>query len=302
MSKPTKLDTKLITVILIIIAFIIAVFVLTPSRGVAIVLLILSVFIFGLILGAQSNLQIIRRMTDSPKSTIRGAAQGNVELVVTLKAPEDSPYREIQEKEQKGYWCFSIRKTTRYIKTSELIHEFKSHQDYLPLYEHDTVCYADLDFVEFHPKTHKVMFKGSELPKYEKKFPVLTAFQQELNDAETITFEQEWLPLETKIFGIGYFSSSPSNLPPNELNRRRKEAWLKIAMKAEGIVEEALLKGTMMINTLTMSKFGTAATPVILSIFSERRLKNKVWFKFWMCIFLLMLFLSVPVLYILDQN
>lgn len=172
----------------------------------------------------------------------------------------------------------------------------------MPLYEHDAVCYADLDYVDFHPKTHKVTFKGSELPKFEKKFPVLTAFQRELKDVETITFEQEWLPLDTKVFGIGYFSSSPSNLPPKELNGRQQKAWLKVARKAEGIVEEASLKGTMMINTLTMSRFGATATPVILSVYSEKRLKSKVWFKFWLCIFLIILFLAIPVFYLLDQN
>lgn len=241
-------------------------------------------------------------MTDSPKSTIRGASQGNVELAAKIEPPEDSPYFDLQKREQKGYWKFSIKKEVDETKRWEHVNSFKSHTGFLPLYDQDTICWADLSIVDYHPLKNEVQFTATQLAEFEKKHPILSKFKSELKGAANISLEEEWLPTDKTIYSIGYFSSSPSSNPPSHLNEEEKQSWLTIARKTEGTEEGAPLKGTVTVNTLTLNNFGVVSTPVILSVFSESQLKRKIWFKFWLIIFSILILLTLPVLFLLEHN
>lgn len=300
-TNPPKFKKGLIPLIFIIVVGLIIYY--ASSIEAILLVLVLCLFIVGFAMGAIVQLKAIRRMSDSPKSTIRGASQGNVELSGLINVPSDSKYLDLHAAEHKGYWKFSIRKAIAKNGQYELVTSYTSHDGHLALNDQETICWVDLSHVDYYTKKSKVTFRPSKLTQLIKKHAILKYFMVDLADAYTIQLEEEWLPSDEKVYAIGHFSSSPSSQVPDDLKTQQEiSLWDKIARLTENTPEGEALKGTVTVNTLTMNRFGSSSTPVILSAFTENKIKRTLWFKFWLIVFCLLLLLSMPVLYFLERG
>ena len=280
-----------------------AIFYFAPTIQIAVAVLFLSVFIIAFSAGALVQLKSIRRMSDLPKSTVRGASQGNVELSGFVSPPTSSVYNELQVLEKKGFWKFSIQKLTDKKGHWKHVVSHTSHQEYIPLQDKDAICWVDLSLVDYYTKKNTVEFSKSRLTRLIKKHPLLQSVKSDMADAIKIRFEEEWLPSDENVYAMGYFSSSPSSRVPDHLKEAKDiTKWKKIAHLAEDTPKDQELKGTVTVDTLTMSRFGNSSTPVILSAFPESRIKRNLWFKFWLIIFCVLLLASAPILFFLDSN
>jgi len=303
MSDSHKSPVKKVFLGLLFIAIIGLILFNSQSLEILIFILVICLFIVAFFLGARVQLKAIRRLRDSPQSTIIGASQGNVELNGFISPPSSSPYAELQEAEKKGYWKFSIKKSTEEKGKWKDVTSFTSHKDYIALNDREAICWVDLSFVDYHTHKHGAEFACSKLSEWTKKHPILNYFKDDLADATNIRLEEEWLPSDQKVYAIGYFSSSPSSQQPDHLKKEEEiAAWVSIAHQTENTPQQEGLKGTKTVHTLTMNNFGRTSTPVILSAFTEAKLRRKIWFKFWLIVFCLILFLSIPVLIFLERN
>lgn len=286
----TTINPKYLIIPILIIG---AIFYFAPSNQTAGFIIILFLFVIGFGVGAKSHLTTLRQMRDTPKSTIRGASQGAVEI---------SGYVQSDKIENdKAYLNYKLKKQTIESKTWELVASFKSHGDYLLLEDKGARCWIDLNSVDFYGNTKRVEIQASEIPTFLKSHPYLSEHKEALSDASMISLEEESLPSKGKVYAVGDFSSNPSNKPPNYLKKEEETAWNRIASEAEGVEIGEPLKGIAMVNTLIWSNQGNISTPVILSVHSESALKRKIWFKFWLIIFCLLVFLAIPTILVLQN-
>lgn len=267
-----------------------------PTAGLMIFFL---VFILAFIAGADSQLKALRKMKDTPKSTIKGASQGAVELSGYIQPNLKNPLSD--GKTEKAFWKYTVSKQAGVKEKWHTVASRTSHSDYILMEDAGAQCWLNLSFADYYTHKKKLAFKPEELSGYTESYPFLNEYKTELAGATSISIEEEWLPGDKKVFAIGNFVSSPSNKPPEYLKKEEEEAWLQIARKTEGIDLSQTLKGTAMVNTLIWNHSGNTATPIIISAYSERVLKRKIWFKFWLIIFSIIILSAIPVLILINK-
>ncbi len=271
----------------------------SPNLPTAGLMTFLLVFILAFVAGADSQLKALRKMKDTPQSTIRGASQGAVELSGYIQPNQKSALS--NGKTEKAFWKYTVSKQAGAKDKWKRVTSKTSHSDYILLEDAGTQCWLDLNYVDYYTRQKKLEFKPEELSKHIDSYPFLADYKDVLANASLISIEEEWLPADKKVYAIGHFSSSPSNKPPEYLKKEEEAAWYDIARSTEGIAENETLKGTAMVNTLIWNQSGNTGTPLIISAFSEKALRRKIWFKFCLIIFSILILLAIPVIYFIEH-
>lgn len=297
-SQPKSSSNHLIWIIPLLIIG--AIFYFSPDLPTGGLLTFLLVFILAFVAGADSQLKALRKLKDTPQSTIRGASQGAVELSGYIQPQSEN--QPSDTKNSKAFWKYTLTKQAGKKGNWQNINSKTSHSSYMLIEDAGAQCWLDLSYADFYTHKKKLTFKPEEISKHLDSYPFLDEYKGELNDATLISIEEEWLPIDKEIYAIGHFLSSPSNKPPEYLKKEDEEAWLSIARKTEGIEENGILKGSAMVNTMVRNHSGNIATPLIISVHSENVLKRKIRFKFWVIVFCIILLSILPVLILMKVN
>lgn len=250
-------------------------------------------------LGAGQALRQARVIADTPTSTIRGAAQGRVEL--NVRVPGDRPLTAPVSGEECSFWQLTVHGESRSGRHTSLrmIGRAWSGDDWLPVADGTGTCLLAMPEATISSRltvTRRIHGGGLDgLGRYFR--PDL---RPALHEWGTKVVTEHRFPVDADVHAVGFFQTVPSNRTPfdedwtdrvlrqgtaapawarqlaaatrqaaAEEREELKEQWRDRMRKAEGIPDGAPLGGTVMVHTMRQDLRGNRLFPLLVSDLGE---------------------------------
>lgn len=257
-------------------------------------------------LGARQALRQARLIIDTPTSTIRGAAQGRVEL--NVKVPVDTPLTAPLSGEECCFWQLTVEKEIPQAKhrTYKTVGRAWSSGDWLEVSDGTGVCLLampDATVTSRLSETRRII--GSGLDGLGRHFP--PDLRPALHESVVKIVTEHRFPVDADIHAIGLFQSVPSNRTPfdedwmdrvlrqgsaapawarkaaaaardatAEGREVLKEKWRARMRALEGIRDGAPLAGTVMVHTMRQDLRHSRLFPLLVSDLREGAVVTKL--------------------------
>ena len=237
-----------------------------------------------LLLVSWITFQEIRKIREIATSTVRGAAQGAVEIKSKVGAGDSN-----------HYYHYKLEIKNSKYSSWTTIHESGQTPNFLCLEDEGETCWVDMNMVDIAaPETTKTI-TAADLKSESSIWETVSSKVELATDIRTV--EKSILP-GSEVFCTGNFVSGTATQPPIGRVRHLRDddfrkLWEKLVQKVEGIQNTNELTGSKMINLLTMNRFGIISTPVIISSSQERTLLKRKWKQLFLLALLSLIFLSL---------